>query len=518
MDTVIQNLEKTLDRFFKSVLWIQNSEKTCVDHKRTNVISETKKILRSKAEVGNQDRFLKNISLAKVWLKATDSILSQLSDFISQVKDMIIRIDKTSNHAVWKQTAKEVEKLLGKILKTAKSQDVGGYLFPQNQSMTSFFQKEERGAVYPGDTGKMELKIEPGSNMRINLVEANFLTKPLRTLGEDFDLEPGIDQNTRLSDLNLGKGVNLVTIRIIDNNAGRSWDINLSCVTTVGEVIDAINSSGIVGLSADINASKKGLKLTYTGLNESNSGQEFTISEAGGTTARDLGILRNLLGDSLDQPGNLEGQDLNPILTHNMPTSLLKSGHGLTLGTIKIALGRTHRIVDLSSASTVGEIINAICNSIPGVIASVNNSKKGINVESTGAGESLVVCDGDDKKSARSLGISGSPDILGTLLFLMEGLNNEDCEAISEGLKTLNLSLEEILTQEAETVAKVKRLENIGTRIMGFQPDTIRVLSEIKDADLFTATTDLADQKRLYQSALQRGGAVIQPTFLDFIR
>ena len=512
MDTLIQNLKRNADRLLKS-------EKSALIHKTVNVISERGKSLRARVELGDQDRFLRNISLAKGWCKATDSTLSQLKDFIIKVKKIIIQMmGKTSSHEAYKQAVKEVEKLFVRILEIANSQDIRRHISAWNHTMTSPFRKEEGGVVYQGDTEKMEVEVEPGSKMKINSIDSNFLTKPLKTLGEDFDLDPGIDQNTRLADLNQGRGVNLGSIRVTDNNADVSWDINLRRATTVGDVINAINSSETAGLSADINASKKSLELTYIGLNKSNSGQEFTISETNGTTARDLGILTNVLQESARQPSSIEGQDLDPILTHNTSISLLKSGPGLTLGTIKISLGETKRMVDLSSASTIGEIIDAINNSIPGVIASIDNSRKGISVESTLVGKSLVVYDGDDKKSDRSLGISGSPDTLGTLLFLMEGLNNENCEAISEGLETLNLSLEEILSHRAEVEVKVKRLENIGTRIIGFQSDTIRVLSEIGDADLFKATTDLANQKAVYQSALQSSAAMIQPRLLDLIK
>jgi len=363
----------------------------------------------------------------------------------------------------------------------------------------------------------MEVEVEPGSKMKINLVGSNFLTKPLKTLGEDFDLDPGIDQNTQLADLNQGRGVNLGSIRVANNNADVSWDINLYHPVTVGDVINTINSSKIAGLNAEINVSKKGLKLTCKGLKESNPGQEFTLSEASGTTAKDLGILTNLLEHSTNRPDGLEGEDLDPILTHSTPISLLKNGHGLTLGTIKIVLGQIQRIVDLSSASTIGEIIDVINNSIPGVIFSVNNSRKGISVESTVGGKSLMVSDGDDKKSAHSLGISGSPDILGTLLLLMEGLNNEDCEVISKSSQILNLSLEEILTHRAKVGAKLKRLEDIETRLIGFQPDTTRLLSEVSEGDVSRATTNLTNQLSIFQSALKRGAAMTQPTLLDFI-
>lgn len=515
-------------------------------HKKINVIrpkpSVAEKRPRTGGELEKPDQFLKNISLAKFWLKEAHSTLSQVNDLFLNAKKIAIQmVEKTSNHEARKQATKEVEKLFDNILKIANipknacpfppkadpsladmvnssGQDARKHIFACYQTLASSFRKEEGRWVYPKDTEEIELRIQPGLNMRINWVDLNFLTTPLKIMGEDFDLDPGIDQNTRLSDLNGGRGVNLGSIRVTSINTGRSWDINLRHTATVGEVINAINSFGIAGLGADIGTSKKGLKLTYTGLKESNFGQEFAVSEASGIPTKDLGILSNLLGRSANQISNLEGKDLDPILTQNTPISLLKGGYGLTLGSIQIALGSTQRTVDLSSASTIGEIIDAINNSTPGVLASLNNSKKGISVESTVVGQSLMVSDYDGKRSASGLGISGSADMLGGLLFLRETLNKGAPEAISKSLEILDLSLEEVLSHRTETEAKLKRLENIGIWIMGFQSNATRLLSEAREVDLFRAVTNLENQQSIYQSALQSGASVIQPTLLNFIR
>jgi len=514
--SLIQNLTPVADR-------LPEPEQIVSTSKRTNVSSyepsDTKRGLGSKAELEHPNRFLKNISLAKFWLEGARFSLIQVNDFILRVRKIAIKMqDEACNHKARKQAAKGVRKLFGKIQETINTQEARRDTSAGNRITTPHSRKENGREGDPGNIENIELEIEPGLNMRINLVSSNFLTNPLKTLGEDFDLNPGIDPNTPLSDLNRGRGINLGSIRAIDNNANLSWDINLHHTTTIGGVIDAINSCGIAGLSADISPSKKGLKLTYAELEKSNLGQEFTISEAGGTTTKDLGILGNLLGHPASHPGILEGRDLDPILTRNTPISLLNRGDGLTLGIIKIALGETQKIIDLGSASTIGDVIQSINNSMPGVICSVNYSQKGITVESAVVGKSLVISDGDDKKSARGLGISGSPDIGGVLLFLIEALYNDDSEAISKSLEILDLSSEEIFSLRSETEAKLKRLEDIGSRIRGFQSDVTRLLSGVRGVDLFQASTDLAEQQSIYQSALQRGAAMIQPTLLDFIR
>lgn len=515
-DTAIQSLPENVDPFpdREKIGW--TSPKIDTD---TGEPLGPRKGVGSKTELKHPDQLLKSISLAKFWLEETNFTLSQVDDLIFRTKKIVKSIsDKVYNHKARKQAVAEVEKLWVRIFERFNPQDLGNYVLAGKQNPTPSFRKEGSEVVIQRNAEDIELEVEPGLNMRINLLSSDFLTKPLKTLGEDFDLDPGINQDTRLSDLNRGRGVNLGSIKIMDSNASKSRDINLHHATTIGEVIDAINSCGITDLITDISASKKGLKLTYTGLNKSNVDPGFIVSETSGATAGDLGISTNLLKSSANQPGSLEGKDLDPILTQDTPVSLLKRGNVQALGSIKIVLGKTQKIVDLSSASNAGEIIGAINNSMPEVIASINNSKKGISVESTVAKKSLVVYDADGKKSASTLGISGSPDIWGCFLFLLEALKDDDWESISKSLEILNLSSPEILSYEGETETKLKILESKRRRIIGFQSDVTRLLPEVRGADLFQAVKGLVKQQSIYQSALQSGVAMIQPGLLNFIK
>jgi flagellin-like hook-associated protein FlgL len=472
-----------------------------------STILEARRSLELRTSQGHEDRFLKNIELAKRWLKVTHSVLAQLDHLFLRAKKMTIHVtDKACSPETLKRTAKEVEGLLAEILKTVDHQDTGGYPFRQNRTTPSYSSKGEREAARQGDGEEMELEIQPGLSMKLGGLDSDFLTKPLRTMGEDGDLNPGIDSHTRLSDLNLGKGVNLGSIRV--NHPSRCWDIDLHGATTVGEVMDAISSSGIPGLSADINASKTAFLLSRNDSKESSSGQELSISQTSGGTSGNLGILT--------RPA--EDQSSNLILTETTHTSVLRSGTGMVLGTVKFDLGDRETVIDLSSASTIGEIIHSINDSIPDIIASINNSKTGISVESKVAGKSLVISDGDGKKSAQALGISGSPDIKGALCFLVECLNKGEGKASLEALETLDLGLEKIRSHKAEAEAKLKRLESVQARLKGFQPDAFALFSEISRKDVSRAAAALGNQQSLLQSALKRGTAMIQPAFLDFIR
>ncbi len=97
-----------------------------------------------------------------------------------------------------------------------------------------------------------------------------------------------VSEQTKLEDLNYGKGVSLGSILITDS-AGEASGINLQTneAKTLGDVIDLINGLSI-GVQATINDTGDGLLLIDT----AGGGGVLTVEEAGsGTTAADLGIV-----------------------------------------------------------------------------------------------------------------------------------------------------------------------------------------------------------------------------------
>lgn len=97
-----------------------------------------------------------------------------------------------------------------------------------------------------------------------------------------------ITENTRLSDLNAGRGVAQGKIRLT-NSSGLIFDVDLGGAQTMGDVIKEINAAN-AGIVASINERGDGLLLTDT----AGGGGKLKVEEDGSTTARDL----HLLGES----------------------------------------------------------------------------------------------------------------------------------------------------------------------------------------------------------------------------
>jgi flagellar hook-associated protein 2 len=97
-----------------------------------------------------------------------------------------------------------------------------------------------------------------------------------------------ISSNTNLSTLNGGAGISKGSITLTDGNAN-SQTLNLSGanINTVGDVINAINNSGLA-LHASINKAGNGIQIQQTGTG---TGTASIAEVGGGTTASTLGIL-----------------------------------------------------------------------------------------------------------------------------------------------------------------------------------------------------------------------------------
>ena len=105
-------------------------------------------------------------------------------------------------------------------------------------------------------------------------------------VGEDLQRQT-VTSDTLLADLNHGLGIDSGSFTITDS-AGAVGAINLtvSGITTVGELVDAINDQGI-GVTASVNEDGDGISIVDTAGGSST----LTIEDTGsGTAAADLGI------------------------------------------------------------------------------------------------------------------------------------------------------------------------------------------------------------------------------------
>ena len=360
-----------------------------------------------------------------------------------------------------------------------------------------------------------------------------------------------ISNSTLLSKLNGGGGVDLASGKfMVSDGAGTNVQIDVSGATTINDVITQFNAqlsaAGVNNVTAAINAGGTGLVINDTNgvplglsisdLNEDSRTAEnlgivgsispsldgedlnpvayFEIAENGGTAAADLGIIGSFSGDKF-------GDDLDPGLLDTDLTvidlSALNNGLGFEGGSLAVHQGAASHIIDLSTLTTIQDLLDAFNNSGLDITASINASGGGIQVVNNDQAKSLVIEDASGR-AAKDLGLFGSSDLIGTMIVLRNALEKDDQEGTGMLLENLDDSLMHLLNHRSTIGAKTIQLETTERRLVDLELTFTELLSEVEDADLASLVTQLATYENSYKASLISAGKIIQPSLLDFLR
>ncbi|MEW5701241.1 MAG: flagellar hook-associated protein FlgL [Candidatus Zixiibacteriota bacterium] len=366
-----------------------------------------------------------------------------------------------------------------------------------------------------------------------------------------------VGSTTQLANLHGTAGVDLVPgiFHIGTEDGSIDVAIDLTGVQTIGDVITAFNTQmaaaavsqgnpALANVTMAVNAGQTGLVITDAnatplGLTVTDSAEQSTASDlgivgfvnaqlvgtdldparvvtiaeggVGQTTAADLGILGTLTRAR-------EGDALDPRLTLTTPVSELNFGQGVNLGQLRIAQGADAVVVDLSTAATVNDIVQRLNLSGVSVTAAINSSGRGIRITPTVADRSLIVSDFGGGQTATALGIAGSPDLMGSMMLLVQALENDDRAAVGTLLGNLEKVSDHMLSARADVGAKIRRLDTTSDRLDDVNLLVTKLLSEVEDADILKVTTDLATQQSVYQAALNAVSRVLMPSLADFMQ
>jgi flagellar hook-associated protein 2 len=171
---------------------------------------------------------------------------------------------------------------------------------------------------------------------------------------------------------------------------------------TLGDLLDQINAADPVKLEARISADGKRIELQ-----DLTAGSDpFTVgSPLGGSLAEELGLTGAAVGDTITGGRLISG----------LKTTLLGSlsgGRGLgTLGALTLTdRSGASATVDLASAESLDDVIDAINDASLGITASYNSARNGLVLtDTTGlTASNLIAADGDATNTATKLGLAAS--------------------------------------------------------------------------------------------------------------
>jgi len=342
-------------------------------------------------------QFVRNISLAHSNLSFAESAVADINDVIIQAQSIALgEIGTPATAETRAAQAQQIDALINQLLQVGNRIFNDRYIFGGFSSTEPPLTEQGGGIRYTGADDALAVTIDARTDVgSLVLGDDVFGGLTVKVLGS-ADLDPDISVDTRLADLNRGRGFSKGAI-VISDGINPPDEVDLSDAETIGDVIDIINNSTPGTTTVAVNAAGNGLEITST-----LGGADLTVSEVGGNpTATDLGIHRPAPGGG----ATLTGLDIDPVLSLTTDVGLLAGGAGIDLASgIQITNGANTAIVSFAGAATVEDIINAINESNTFTHARINAQGTGIDVIGELSGVELRIAE-NGGTTASDLGI-----------------------------------------------------------------------------------------------------------------
>ena len=347
--------------------------------------------------IERRDQRLRNLSHGDSVLGNVDAALGAASEMLLEAKGIgSSQIGVGSDGETRRNQAQVIDAMINQLIGIANRQFQDLFLFGGDATANPPIVELLGGLQYQGAGDGMTTDLGSAGQIPITMSgEDAFGTLSARVQG-DVDLNPTMTGNTRLVDLNgaRGFGISLGTINADVN--GVDVAIDLSDAHTVSDVIatlEAAIQTEDPGATVAISAAGDAFSIVPSG------GVTVTITDAGGgATAADLGLAQVFDGVTID------GSDVDPRITDLTPVTSL-SGVTVPMGTIRITNAGQSRDLDLSSAATVQDIINAVQGLDLGVRVEIAETGDRLNFINELSGGQMAIAEVAGGTTATELGV-----------------------------------------------------------------------------------------------------------------
>jgi len=390
--------QRSLTRTHASLLDVQNQ---LASGKRINTPSDDPAGASAAAQLRRvlqvHEGYAANLQHATSHLSQVDGTLGDLTDMLRQAQSIAsANVSSTVTADERDAAAEMVANIYTQMIALANRQFEGAYLFGGDRADRPPFADALGGVKFVGSEQVLSNTYDESTVLPFMISGSEVFGGLSERVRGSVDLTPVVTAPTRLTDLRGASGQGVRTGSIMLSNGATSKLVDLSGADTVQDVINAINAAGIGGITAAIRPDGRGLLLNAA------PADNITVTETGGTTAADLGILTTTAGGA-GVP--VTGQPLSPRVTLLTRLADLRDGAGIDLaGGLIISDGTNSATVDLSGVSTVEGLLNAINGASVGATARINADQSGIDVLNSVQGLSLSIAE-NGGTTAADLGI-----------------------------------------------------------------------------------------------------------------
>ena len=334
-------------------------------------------------------QLLKNLEFAGNSLGTLDNALGDAKSLIDEA--FAIASDQLSTPAdpeSRRGQAVVIDSLINSLYNISNSQSLVGYVFGGTSPDTPPVEFLNGGYRFSGERGGLLAALGSASDVPITIGANNAIGALSSRIEGTVDLDPNLTENTRLADLGgarqLGISKGAFTMSF---NAGATLSIDITNADTIGDVADTIEAA-IIQYEADNGVTILG----PGGVGVSGGALDFDVpagsleffDSLGSTVGADLGIVQNPAVPFTSAAGT--GLDLDPRLTWTTPIAELNGLGGNALDQIQLNTNGQSTSVDLSGATTLGDIRSTIEASGTGVRVEISEDGRGLNVITETAG------------------------------------------------------------------------------------------------------------------------------------
>lgn len=168
--------------------------------------TETSTLMRLRAEIGDQQQYVRNADNGLGWLNTADSVLGTMDTVVSRVRELALQGANTGAQSATARAAlaQEVDQLRQTVLQQANTTYLGRPVFGGTTAGPAAF--DTITGAYAGDAGSVTRTVAPGTTVRIDVSgtdvlgpDGNSLLDDLSTLstalrtGDETAIRSGLD-------------------------------------------------------------------------------------------------------------------------------------------------------------------------------------------------------------------------------------------------------------------------------------------------------------------------------------
>jgi len=352
------------------------------------------------------------------------------------------------------------------------------------------------------------------------------------------------NSSTQLSSLNYGRGVSTFsgTAFTIHRNDGVEFGVDTTGLTTVGQVIDAINNNaGNTGPTANrvvARLAQYGNGIELVNDNPASTDTLAVKATFGSNVAQDLGLIPAgqttsavtssstaaaatlSFASPFQNNSSISVSAANRGTSMNGATILFQTGAVGNTATAAYNAGTKQLVVTINPGSTQANTVIAAINSTGVFSASLNTSGGSNNgtglVGTTGTVGTLAGGTAEQLKGKDSnpLEVSG---VFNSLIRLRDAIKNSDNVAIERAVNLLDQDFDRINASRADIGARGQQIQSLQTQLDDQNVQIKATLSQDEDIDIVQAYSQLASRQAAYQASLQLAARFYQQSLLNYL-